>query len=365
LIRTSTDRTNWFFRNTPLSNGGTLYGLEFGDGEFVAVGEGLVGAGGILERSPLLFSGGSTNWYSRNSGSFSTIWDIAFGQGVYVMAGSFGLQSSTNGIDWTSRASGLSSQLAGISHVNGMFILTAWSGGLSTSPDGINWTKRTNSSTRTLMEATYGNGLYVVVGRTPGGSSGSVLTSSDAATWTNRSAANLNAICFAKDLFVTVGDAGLIRTSTNAVNWTTRTSGTTASLWGVTWGDGYFVTVGDQGLLLTSTDGATWTRRNAFTSQSLQDVVYARGTFVVVGGGSTILQSAPTIPFLELRSLSGPTRFELNLKGGFDRAYAIETCLNPGAGGWSNVTTLPQGQRQFVDLDPLSSRRFYRVTAPQ
>src|SRR5437762_249057 len=99
LIRTSTDRTNWFFRNHALSNGGTLYGLEYANGEFVAVGEGLVGAGGFLEHSPLLFSGTSTDWYARNSGSFSTLQDIAYGQGLYVLVSSFGIQTSTNGID--------------------------------------------------------------------------------------------------------------------------------------------------------------------------------------------------------------------------------------------------------------------------
>jgi hypothetical protein len=232
LIRTSTDRANWFFQNRALSNGGKLYDVEFANGEFVAVGEGRVGAGGILERSPLLFSGSSTQWYARNSGSFSTLQGISYGQGVYVMAGSYGIQSSTNGVEWVTRSSGLSSQLSSINYVNGLFLLTGWSGALSTSPDGIAWTQRTNPSTRTLMDSTFGNGLYVIVGRTPGGSSGSILTSADGVTWTNRSAANLSGICFANERFVAVGDGGHIRTSTNGVNWTTQSSGVTASLWG-------------------------------------------------------------------------------------------------------------------------------------
>jgi len=178
LIRTSTDRTNWFFQHHGLSNGGRLYDVEYANGGFVAVGEGMVGAGGILETSPLLFSGPSTQWYARNSGSYNTLQGIACGQGVYVMASSFSLQTSTNGVNWTSRAYGLSSQLASVNYVNGLFVLTGGNGGVSTSPDGITWTQRTNASVRTLMDSTYGNGLFAIVGRTPGGSAGSILTSS-------------------------------------------------------------------------------------------------------------------------------------------------------------------------------------------
>ncbi len=365
VIRTSTDRTNWFFRNRALSNGGTLYGLTYANGEFVAVGEGEIGPGGILEQDPLLFSGSSSDWYARASGNFTTLEDIAYGQGLYVLAGGYGIRTSTNGIDWTNRSSGLSGQLSSVNYVNGLFILTGWSGSLSTSPDGITWTPRTTgATTKTLMDTTYGNGLFVSVARTPGGSSGAVLTSGDGVTWTNRSTVNLCGICFAKGLFVVVGDGGVIRTSANAVNWTTQLSGVASSLWGIAYGDGYFVAVGDQGVLLTSPDGISWARRNASTSQSLQKVVYGRGTFVAVGGGSTIVQSAPTIPSLQLRPAAGAPQMELSLLGGFDRAYAVETCSNLNSSDWSAVTTLPPGQRQFVDSDTAHPRKFYRVTVP-
>ena len=362
LVRTSTDRTNWVFQSHGLSNGGRLYGLTYANGEFVAVGEGLVGAGGILERSPLLFSGIADSWYARDSGSFSTLYDITYAQGLFVMVSSFGIQTSTNGINWTTRSSGLSSQLSSVSYVNGLFVLTGWSGSLSTSPDGITWTRRTNSSTKTLMGTAYGSGLFVSVGRTPGGSAGSVLTSSDGVTWTNRSASNLNGICFVNGLFVVVGDNGLIRTSNNGVSFTTQVSGLTNSLWGIAYGDGYFVAVGDQGVLLTSTDGVSWTRRNTRTVQTLQKVTYARGTFVVVGGGSAILQSAATTPVLQLMPIAGTTDLQLDLIGGFDRDYVLET--SGDLSQWSPLTTLFSGQRQYVDTDTSGQVKFYRTVLP-
>jgi hypothetical protein len=364
VIRASINRTNWAFSSRALSNGGTLYGVEYINGEFVAVGEGRVGAGGSGETAPVLFSGPSTYWYRRNTGSFSTIWDVTYGQGLYVLANSFGIQVSSDGINWTSRSSGLSGQLASVGYLNGLFVLTGWDGGVSTSSDGLSWTKRTTGTTHNLWGATYGNRLYVAVGQAFGSSIGVILTSSDAVTWTNRSTASLRDVCYGNGLFVAVGDGGHIRTSANGVNWTTRISGTTVALWGVGYGDGHFIAVGDQGTLLSSPDGGTWTRRNSTTAQSLQRVAYGRGTFVVTGTGSTILQSSPTIPTLNLRQFADASGYELNLVGGLDRTYTVETSEDLAAGSWITWITLLPGQRQTLDSDVSSPQKFYRLTSP-
>ena len=54
-------------------------------------------------------------------------------------------------------------------------------------------------------------------------------------------------------LFVTVGDNGIILTSSDGISWTKRTSGTTKNLYGVTYGNSTFVTVGDNGTCLLYT----------------------------------------------------------------------------------------------------------------
>jgi len=51
---------------------------------------------------------------------------------------------------------------------------------------------------------------------------------------------------------VAVGDGGTILTSPDGVSWTERDSGTSNWLWGVTYGNGTFVAVGDYGTILTS-----------------------------------------------------------------------------------------------------------------
>ena len=81
-------------------------------------------------------------------------------------------------------------------------------------------------------------------------------------------------------LFVTVGDNGIILTSSDGISWTKRTSGTTKNLYGVTYGNSTFVTVGDNGTILTSSDGTTWTSRTSNTSKDLYGVTYGNNTFV-------------------------------------------------------------------------------------
>ncbi len=358
LIRTSLDRTNWLFQSRSLTYGGKLYGVEYINGEFVAAGE-----GSADEKSPVLFSGGSGNWYRRNTSVFSTIWDVTYGKGVYVLVDSFGIQTSTNGVDWTYQPSGLSGQLASVKYLSNLFLLTGWNGCISTSADGLTWTPRSSGTTRNLWGATFGKGVYVVVGQSFS-STGTTLTSADGVNWTNRSASNLRDVCFGKELFVAVGDGGHIQSSSNAVNWTTQSSGTTVTLYGVGYGDGFFLAVGDQGTLLTSPDGVNWTRRNSTTVQSLQRVAFGQGTFVVTGSGSTLLQSSPTVPTLHLFQLPDSSRFELELIGGLDREHTVETCSSLESGIWTSLVTLPFDQRHIVDADTAKPQKSYRVRVP-
>jgi len=79
-----------------------------------------------------------------------------------------------------------------------------------------------------------------------------------------------------KGLFVSVGESGTILTSSDGITWTERTSGTPKELYGVTYGNGLFVTVGFFGTILTSPDGITWTERTSGTSKYLRGVTYSQ-----------------------------------------------------------------------------------------
>ena len=69
-----------------------------------------------------------------------------------------------------------------------------------------------------------------------------------------------------------VGQSGTIFTSPDGTTWTERTSGTSEKLYVVTYGNGTFVVEGENGTILTSLDGTTWTERTSGTSNHLYDV---------------------------------------------------------------------------------------------
>ena len=79
-----------------------------------------------------------------------------------------------------------------------------------------------------------------------------------------------------KGLFMSVGSRGTILTSSDGTSWTQRTSGTSEYLNGVTYGNGLFVTVGDYGTILTSSNKTSWTERTSGTSEFLRGVTYSQ-----------------------------------------------------------------------------------------
>ena len=60
------------------------------------------------------------------------------------------------------------------------FVAVGNSGTLLTSSDGITWTSRTSGTTKSLNGITYANNSFMTVGE-----SGTILTSSDGTSWTS------------------------------------------------------------------------------------------------------------------------------------------------------------------------------------
>lgn len=86
----------------------------------------------------ILQSTNLTAWTSRTSAQAGTLRGAAFGAGVYVIGGANGLQSSADGITWTSRVGSVS--IKWVRYVTGFgFIATATSGNNYYSIDGVTW----------------------------------------------------------------------------------------------------------------------------------------------------------------------------------------------------------------------------------
>jgi hypothetical protein len=146
----------------------------------------------------------------------------------------------------------------------------------------------TDESVVQKIEKDKTKGLFVTVGK-----QGRILTSRDGNSWTERtsgSSESLRGVTYGNGLFVIVSYSGTILTSSDGTSWTKRYSGTTSKHYGVTYGNGLFVTVGRR--ILTSSDGITWTKRDSGTSGYLRGVTYGNELFVTVGKSGLILTSS-------------------------------------------------------------------------
>ena len=93
----------------------------------------------------------------------------------------------------------------------GLFVAVGFSGTILTSPDGITWTTRTSGTTYGLNGVTWSGTQFVAVGF-----SGTILTSLDGITWTSRTSGTtyqLNGVIWSGTQFVAVGLSGRIAIS--------------------------------------------------------------------------------------------------------------------------------------------------------
>ena len=121
-----------------------------------------------------------------------------------------------------------------------LYVAVGDNGTILTSTDGTTWTSRTSGTSNFLYGVTYGNSTFVAVGHYE-----TILTSSDGTTWTSRTSGRTNSsgwtytdylegITYGNSIFVTVGrgedGSGTIMTSSDGITRTYRTSGTTKNL---------------------------------------------------------------------------------------------------------------------------------------
>ncbi|MDC0078328.1 SBBP repeat-containing protein [Deltaproteobacteria bacterium] len=169
------------------------------------------------------------------------------------------------------------------------------------------------SSDDDVKSSTSSKGLFVTVG-----DNGIILTSSDGNTWDKRNSGttnNLSGVTYVNSTFLAAGASGTILTSANGTAWTSITSGTTNNLSGVTYGNSTLVMVGDNGTILTSADGTSWTKRTSGTSEHLYGVTNGDGLFVVVGENATILTSSDGTTWTERDGLRSKWAIPKYLKG--------------------------------------------------
>jgi hypothetical protein len=264
---------------------------------------------------------------------------------------------------WTNVFMDVSPIFRGVVYGNGIFVATAGPF-RSYSFDGITWTHQTPGGWQ-CDQIVFANGLFVGVGYAlvSGVPTAYVFTSSDGLNWTSRTPAAAlwwQAITYGNGLYVAVAQTGTgnrVMTSPDGINWTSRTTPMDADFQGVAYGNGVFVAVSTSGAgvtggnVMTSIDGITWTQRNlAWTTFT---VFFANGKFTTGYRYSAdgITWSTANINFNPEGITYGNGYFVGVLETGANQIYYSTDAITWTAIAWSTVNqyqSITFGENTFV-----------------
>ncbi len=249
MTQTSTDSIIWTTRTNPSSGGSAsaVYSkVIYGDGIYVVCGDTTSGFNSLINTST-----NAIHWTARTTGATSPIYDVVYGNGIYVASGFNGVSAySTNAIVWQLRTSGFGTTIINtITFGNGIFVNAGRSATITTSTsttllnngnghyfalstDAIHWSLRTTGGgTQSVFNTIYANGRYVTSGSNYNNNH-TISVSTDSINWTLRTSAIpqtspgvplLYALAHASNTYFAAGTNGRIMTSTDSIIWAIRT----------------------------------------------------------------------------------------------------------------------------------------------
>ena len=270
-VYSSPDGVTWIDHGQPPTTG---IGVAFGEGNYVMAGFGYV-----------LISTNLSTWTRHNyDNSFHEFFGVAYGNGAFVISAWIDDVVFTSPDGATIAERHTVDSVRNVAFLNGRFF--SLGADIETSPDGIDWTRVSGGVPHELESITYGNNIYVAVGE-----GGVIATSPDGQTWTRnpRGLVDLRGMAFANGRYVVAG-GGAVWTSTDGEVWSPTSGPTVEEPNAIIWADGSFVVVGAGGEILTSRDGTTWTRVTV-TTNDLKAVIHDGNRFVVFGEKTTLIST--------------------------------------------------------------------------
>jgi hypothetical protein len=335
---------------------------ELGSATTITVTPGAGGQGGT--NRGLSTSTDGITWIQSpfdNTTITATPYTSGYGNGLYVVAGDSGtIFASTDASSWSLRTSGAATTenfgLDGNSFVYGdKYVIGGFNGLLVTSTDTITWTTRTiPTSGNDISNIIYASSApipYVATAANPGNF---IYTSPDAVTWTLRTVGystngTTYGVSFAntantenENRYVYTDSAGRFATSTNAIQWTFRTSGTTATIYQmINDGTNYFG-VGESGILIVSTNAIQWSfRTSGFGSTNINTIAYNSSiTEKYLIGGDSGLTRTSTDGFIWISRSSLFRNQNINTVSNANNIYIAggSQTSTPTAGGSTTVS---------------------------
>jgi len=253
-IARSTDNGSSWVNSSSGSNSTELRGVAYGNNTFVAVGN----IGKVIRSTD-----NGSSWESFSSGVSTDHYlkGVAFGDNTFQAVG---------------QASNYSNSYCHSNYRKEIF---------KAEYDASSWSKQDSpyEQCKDLYGVGYGgSNTFVAVGQ----GSKIVKSTNSGSSWDNVTSGispyppigenkKLRAVAFGNNTFVAVGESGkIIRSANNGVTWSNSTYNTIRELYAVTFGNGTFVAVGETGTILTSPDGITWTTQDSGTTNTLFGVTF-------------------------------------------------------------------------------------------
>lgn len=194
-------------------------------------------------------------------------------------------------------ASNIMATLNGVAYGNGTYVAVGDSGVITTSTDGLEWVARESGVFDKLFNVIWNGNIFIAVGGTyPNG--GIILTSSDGVSWTCQILdiePSITDIAWDGNQFVACGgfsqdsaysEHPVILTSNDGVTWAEQQLPTNKDLYCIDWNGSIFAAAGDEGTIITSADGVEWTKQTSNITAPINDIATAGSGFIAVGGGT-------------------------------------------------------------------------------
>lgn len=336
-VLTSANGLTW--SSQTVSSGTWLVSITYGKGTWV-----VVGANGTI-----LLSSDLQNWVNAKSATTSKLNGVACNGTVFLAVGENGtILSSPDAETWTSQASGVSGFLHGITSSPTGFLVSGQNGVLlQGTTSGTSFSPVTSGSTQDLEAVYFANSntqATVAVG-----ANGTVLDNlygyyswyyGWASATTPSTTARFRGLAYGNGYYVAAGEQGTILSSVDAKTWTQRFSGdsystlSTSTLLGAVFSSTIqrFVVVGTGGTILVSNPAPT-----VFANVSTRGYVSSTQTFI---GGFVIEGTAPRTVLIRA---DGPVLSTFNVPSPL--ADPVLTVYNSNQQivasntGWGNNTT--------------------------
>jgi hypothetical protein len=362
---------NWHYPASFPNQFGYIYGLAYGNGAFVAVGQ----------NGALALSQDGSSWTQYLIPPLLNYFGVLFCADQFFAFGNWGSPSyihvSSNGLNW-SRIYEQPGQLwSAAAFGNGRLVFVGPNDVVTTTWPATNWMANSKPAGMSLQGVAFGMGRFVAcgaIGQQP--PAGIVISSADGVNWRydyGPTGPQLNGIAYGNGVFVvprigTAGDNSGFLISTNLATWNyVSMPGTTNSYNGeIAFGGGQFIAALGTNIY-TSPDGLAWTKRiTAGDSPTYgSSFAYGLGTFLAYGivpfQSDVVTNPTSASPsYLALNMFPG-----VSITGVEGLTYRVECSTNLGPQSvWQPLTNLTLPYSPFLWIDtarPGLSQKYYRT----